>query len=509
MANTYSALVDDDHNMLIQSKWPRQRGDFIEYLRHEAEAVQQLVVHHLSLRPHQTCSIAPHKDWLCGSYNVCIPVNIKDHPRVVVRLPFPHRFASNTSPEMATEKIRGEAATFAWLSSHCPNVPIPQFWGFGLPDGRSFTPLARAPWTRRLYEWLRRKLQQGLLNVDCWRPFVPSPCSVHLSTGYLIMDYIEPRQGSMLSAKWPSTDAGHRRNLFRSLANILLDLMQVPLPRIGSFTVLNTGEVTLSGRPLTAALASLEAQDICSDIPPGTTYSSADSYVDDLLHCHELRLRDQPNAVEGMLDAKGQMATVVVLKAVRSQFFDRKLRYGPFVLQFTDLHESNIFVDDQYNITSIVDLEWCCSLPMEMQQPHFWLGGQEGNDFLKDAQTETEAKFLTSYTDFLEILGSEQVSRCFCSKLPFDPKQIIESAMEKKSHWYFAAVSHPRNAYSFLVDYIQPLFAPSHTSPDEAGPFQDTFALYYAANALDLIGNKIEEKEGYDLALRALVEGDL
>lgn len=103
----------------------------------------------------------------------------------------------------------------------------------------------------------------------------------------------------------------------------------------------------MSGRPLTAALASLEFEDISSDIPPETTYPSADSYVEDLLHCHETRLRDQPNAVEEKYDAVGQMATVVVLKAVKSHFVGRKLRDGQFVLQFTDLHESNIFVDDQ------------------------------------------------------------------------------------------------------------------------------------------------------------------
>lgn len=509
MAKTYSDLVGDDHNMLIQSQWPRQQGDFIDYLWREAAALEGLVAHHLSLSPRHTCSIASYEHWLCGSFNVCIPVDIDNRPRVVIRLPFPHRFASHTCPDMANEKIRGEAAAFAWLSSHCPNVPIPRFWGFGLSNGRSFIALAQASWTRRFYEWFLRKLQQRIFNVDCWRPFIPTSCLTHLSSGYLIMEYIEPEKGSMLSTKWPTFDPGHRRTLFRSLANILLDLIQVPLPRIGSFTVLDTGEVTLSGRPLTAALVSLEAQEICSDIPPGTTYFSADTYVDDLLHCHDTRLRDQPNAVEGTLDAKGQMATVVVLKALRSQFADRKLRDGPFCLQFTDLHESNIFVDDQYNITSIVDLEWCCSLPIEMQQPHFWLSGHEGNDFLKDEGPETEAVFLAAYREFLEVFDSEHARRSSYSRLPFNAKQIMEAALEKKSHWYFAAVSNPRNAYSFLIDYIQPLFAPSHSEPKEAAVFQDTFAPYYTANALDLVECKLGEKTRYDAALRALVKDKL
>jgi hypothetical protein len=275
-------------------------------------------------------------------------------------------------------------------------VPIPRFWGFGLPDGRSYTALAQSSWSRRLYEWLRRQLQRICLGVDCWRPFVPSSCPIRLPSGYLIMDLVEPHQGKMLDTKWPAADPNHRRKVFRGLANILLDLMKVPLPRIGSFTVLDTGEVTLSGRPLTAALALLEAEEISSEIPPGTTYSSADSYVEDLLHCHETRMRDQPNAAEGEDDAIGQLATVVVLKAVKSHYVDRKLRDGPFVFQFTDLHECNIFVDDQYNITSIVDLEWSCSLPIEMHQPPFWLSGHGGGEFLKDGHAEKETLFIAA-----------------------------------------------------------------------------------------------------------------
>ena len=277
----------------------------------------------------------------------------------------------------------------------------------------------------------------------------------------------------MLSGQWPTTDPNNRRKVFRGLANILLDLVKVPLPRIGSFTVSNTGEVTLSGRPLTAALALLEAQEISSEMLLGTTYSSADSYVEDLLHCHETRMRDQPNAVEGEDDAVGQLATVVVLRAVKSHYVDRKLRDGPFVFQFTDLHECNIFIDDQYNITGIVDLECSCSLPIKMHKPQFWLSGQAASDFLEeDGRAEKEAIFRTAYTDFLNILRSEQTSRASQYRIAFDLAQIIQNALEKKSYWYFAAVSNPRNAYTFLVDYIQPISAPAHTDdPKQAGVF--------------------------------------
>ena len=129
-----------------------------------------------------------------------------------------------------------------------------------------------------------------------------------------------------------------------------------------------------------------------------------------------------------------------------------------------------------------------------MHQPQFWLSGQERNDFLKDGQAEKETIFLAAYEEFLAILCSTRESRGAPYQPAFDPSQIIQSALEKKSHWYFAAASHPRNAYSFLANYIQPLFAPSHGEPDGAATFQDTFVPYYAKDALKLVECKVEDK---------------
>jgi hypothetical protein len=88
--------------------------------------------------------------------------------------------------------------------------------------------------------------------------------------------------------------------------------------------VLGNGEVALSDRSLTSALALLNAERI-SSVSTGTPCASADTYVDDLLHCHGVtRLRDHRNTMEGELNAIGQLATLVVLKAARSQSCDRQ-----------------------------------------------------------------------------------------------------------------------------------------------------------------------------------------
>lgn len=198
------------------------------------------------------------------------------------------------------------------------------------------------------------------------------------------------------------------------------------------------------------------------------------------------------------------MATVVVLKAIRSQFVDRNLQQGPFILQLTDLHASNLFVDDHLNITAIVDLEWTCSLPIEMQQLPFWFSGHEGDDFLGDEAAENEQAYVSACKEFLDVFGYEQSRRCL-TRLPVDARSIISTALDKKSHWYFAALCWPRTAYSFLIDHLQPMFAPSHADL-EVAKFQDVFTPYYATNASKFIEQKLKDKAEYDRTLRELLE---
>lgn len=527
---TYAEVVADDHNMLVEVQWPRQKRAFLEYLQRESSAIEQAVRYHLSLSSRALCTVAPLREWRGGSFNMMIPVTVrpqgnKHHHdtdggyRVAVRCPWPHRMQSQTSPDMAAEKVRGEAATYAWLSAHVPSVPIPQLRGFGLSDGRAFTPLVCCSWIRRAYESLRQRLQRLFLffsasasassssaAAEYWRPFFPSMGPVQLQTGYFITDFVERRQGRMLHELWPPREPADRQKMFRSLSRLLLDLIEIPLPRIGSFTVHDSGEVTLSGRPLTVPLAMLENEAIPSEIPPNTTYTCVETYLEDLLHCHDTRMEHQLNAVEGFYDAEGQLGTIVAWKAIRSHFMDRSLRNGPFALQLTDLHQSNIFVDDQYNITAIIDLEWTCSLPLEMLQPPFWLSGHIQDSFVGPSEKviTNEKAFIPASREFLDIFGEEQKSRNPSRKLPFNAESVIRAAFEKKSHWYFAGLKYPRVTYSFLTLHIIPIFAPVDLFPRHVYEFDPIFARYYTADASQFVDKKVKEKKQYDEALLEL-----
>jgi len=90
---------------------------------------------HLGI-PQAACTLSEPIEWRHGSFNTCLPVWIH-HPqaprRVIVRFPLPYRVGESHFPGNVEEKVRTEAATYIWLQSKCPSVPIPRFFAFGLP----------------------------------------------------------------------------------------------------------------------------------------------------------------------------------------------------------------------------------------------------------------------------------------------------------------------------------------------------------------------------------------
>lgn len=123
-------------------------------------------------------------------------------------------------------------------------------------------------------------------------------------------------------------------------------------------------------------LQELENDNIQTDLPRDFTYSTVESYVTDILGAHDSRLRNQPNAGNNVQDCGYQMSALATMRTIIPLFFCRNLRRGPFVFMLTDLHQSNIFVDDNWRITCLVDLEWACSRPVEMVEPPYWLSNK-------------------------------------------------------------------------------------------------------------------------------------
>ena len=135
----WEEIEEEDDNMLVKLEMPRLQREFFDYLEGHTTVIKGLVAQHLSLWQHQQCIVADRSEWLHGDFNACIPISVSNWraQRLLMRCPFPHMLRGLRGSDNLDEKIRCEAATFAWVSQNCNRVPIPRLWGFGLPSGLS------------------------------------------------------------------------------------------------------------------------------------------------------------------------------------------------------------------------------------------------------------------------------------------------------------------------------------------------------------------------------------
>ncbi|KAJ9199358.1 hypothetical protein DTO164E3_4670 [Paecilomyces variotii] len=496
---THAAAKEQDANILHQLGYRDRKIRYFTHLDRNRKLIERTVAHHLGLRSADACRAVDVEDWIHGSFNVCIRVDVDGQGRdprkqLMMRFPLPYRIGEECCPGNADEKVRCEVGTYAWLQENCPTVPIPRLYGFGLSTGQTFTVLDNLPFITRIMQHLRRRLLSWL-NYPTPSPYVQHQIKdqTGLGTPYLLIEYIDPSRGKMLSETWEEGrhDVTLRRNLFRGLSRIMLALARIPLPKIGAFTIDEKGYLTLSNRPLTLEIHQLENEHIPVDIPRHTTYATVDSYVNDILAFHESRLRYQPNAVNNIEDGFYQTSALMVMRSIWSCFFRRDLFRGPFFLNLTDLNQSNIFVDDDWNIKCLIDLEWTCSHPVEMIHPPYWLTNEAIDLISLDSYEILRQEFMKSFAE--EEMKTE---------LPVRLYPILQDGWERGTFWYSLALSSPTALFKIFYDFIQPRFSKAHDDP----AFWTITMPYWTFNAFKFIEKRVKDKEQYDVALRVAFE---
>jgi hypothetical protein len=139
---TLEEALSEDDDILHEISYPQKRLDFYYYLLEHRDDLEQLVSFHLRV-PREKCLVArDFKEWIHGSFNACIPVYVDVSPRfsakkVFMRFPLPYKVGESEFPGNAEEKLRCEVATYIWIQTHHPDVPIPSLRGFGFAHGRS------------------------------------------------------------------------------------------------------------------------------------------------------------------------------------------------------------------------------------------------------------------------------------------------------------------------------------------------------------------------------------
>ena len=146
---TLDAALGSVDDMLLELSYPSKQAAFYSHLRKQQSGIEALVSFHLGLSGlKERCRLSETRGWMCGYYNVCIPVYVDrwvNFPgkRALIRIPLPYKLGEENCPGNVEEKLRCEAATFIWIREQCPEVPIPYLWGFGFSTGQCVCGLSK------------------------------------------------------------------------------------------------------------------------------------------------------------------------------------------------------------------------------------------------------------------------------------------------------------------------------------------------------------------------------
>lgn len=170
---------------------------------------------------------------------------------------------------------------------------------------------------------------------------------------------------------------------------------------------------------------------------------------------------------------------------------------GPFPLLFTDFHQSNIFVDDDWNITCVLDLEWVCALPPEMLAVPYWLTGLCLNELVGENLHE----FNQVEQDFMKIFEEEEVkiaampshdtSGCVLSS-------VMHRSWESDAVWFWRSISSTHATMSLLRDHICPRFARLSLDTEEV------LCQYWCQGSDGVVEKKVNDYDMYEKELEAL-----
>lgn len=145
---TFSSAEKREEDMRAELQYITKMSCFYDELESQKEDIQKLVASHCGLPSPDLVRVpemwGPDNQliWLHGSFNICIPISIVNAgpcipAKIGLRVPLPYKVGEETFPGNAEEKVRSEAATYIWISKHCPDIPIPKLQGFGFPGGLS------------------------------------------------------------------------------------------------------------------------------------------------------------------------------------------------------------------------------------------------------------------------------------------------------------------------------------------------------------------------------------
>jgi len=375
-----------------------------------------------------------------GTYHRCYWVSFADGVRWVVRFPLP----SMTSWDMVNDKIATEVATLKFLTQQT-SIPVPAVVSYGFDGGNHPTGL----------------------------PFI-------------ILKHVS---GSHLSSRWEDLATEHRRKVFDELADILLELNNHHFEHIGALSLDESGDWTLSRPPINSPTALLKLDGV--EIRMNTTFStSIDFFLAQYDHIWR-RYTDQRNSVYHEEDAREKYVRLQLFKQLLPTFNVPELNHGPFTLMHSDLHQSNILVDENLAITAILDWEWACVLPIQIScLPPICVSLKRPTE----VEPKEYSQWLRSVKSWVEIY--ERKESQLMTKTPV--AGLMKESLRNRKFWFAHAIMDPYWFEYIFDDHIYS-YAFDHDFSAKCSVILD---MEIHSSAKQLIAEKLRDLEKYTLLLQ-------
>lgn len=212
-----------------------------------------------------------------------------------------------------------------------------------------------------------------------------------------------------------------------------------------------------------------------------------------MLSYQDNRMRHQMNSMFSKADGIFQLAVLTALRTMVPRFWNQQQsREGPFVFSFNDMHQGNIFVDDNWNITSLIDLEFAAVYPVQMTSVPTWISGR-GVDQLDNEHLE---KFEVLYHQFSDVVREEETAR---GQLPTYSERLRKD-WETGKFWHTVALGSINAFPSIFEQHLQPRF---FDKPEfETQVESMTLARLWDENVLEFVDKKLQDMDLYQQRIR-------
>ncbi|KAM3541973.1 hypothetical protein ARSEF1564_005142 [Beauveria bassiana] len=505
---TFSNAKGRAANVLEALLYPQRKLAFYDYIERRRDLVAEVIAHHFGVKPSEI-QVSPQVWWRHGSFNLCIPFTIIAKmtdpdvlpnvlPYAFIRFPLPYRVGEAAHPGNLDEKVRCEAATYAWMEENCPDVPIPKPFGFGLSTNERFTKSNIVPWWSRWCHEARRFIlsvagYQQPTQYVCHN----SPRFEKLDIGYLIIEMITTDRGIMLSESWPEKRSDARlHNLQKDMARIMVSMARHRLPCIGTFRMDSGGFLRLDNRPISVDSTIYENEGLPPVMSRNTTFTTVQDFINSQILAFEPRFLEQPNAINSREDAWHQMTGFAGARLTLPQLLQEDLNNGPFIFALSDIHRSNIFVDENWNITAIIDLEFACSWPIEFLQTPYWLEC----DFIEHV---LPTEFLARNTEFIKHVKQAEELHQYGNSGTESLSSIMQRSSDEGGFWVPLALAHPVSFTQIFYERILKRYFGFLAEDFEKAQSFIFCSRLFRRNIPTLLDRKLDDRQKY---LDALAE---